>query len=81
MAEAERKILQDESFAHAETAMDNLRAAKAGDSKNAAALKTEDAAEKLDVRYAIDKGFEREIDQLDTKTADYMIAVGTHRKL
>lgn len=51
LAEAERKILQDEYFAHAETAMDNLRAAKAGDSKNAAVLKTEDAAEKLDVRY------------------------------
>ena len=52
LAEAERKILQDEYFAHAEKAMDNLRAAKAGDSKNAAALKTEDAAEKQDVRYA-----------------------------
>lgn len=51
LAEAERKILQDEYFAHAETAMDNLRAAKAGGSKNAAVLKTEDAAEKLDVRY------------------------------
>lgn len=51
LAEAERKILQDEYFAHAETAMDNLRAAKAGDSKNAAVLKTKDAAEKLNVRY------------------------------
>ena len=53
LAEAERKILQDEYFAHAETAMDNLRAAKADGSKNAAALKTEDAAGKLGVRYAI----------------------------
>lgn len=77
LAEAERKILQDEYFAHAETAMDNLRAAKADGSKNAAALKTEDAAGKLGVRYAIDEGFEQEIDRLDTKTSDYMITVGT----
>ena len=77
LAEAERKILQDEYFAHAETAMDNLRAAKAGDSKNAAALKTEDAAEKLDVRYAIDEDFEKAIDRLDeNSTKRYAIRVG-----
>ena len=63
LAEAERKILQDEYFAHAETAMDNLRAAKADDSKNAAALKTEDAAEKLDVRYAINPDYAQDIDE------------------
>lgn len=73
MAEAERKILQDEYFAHAETAMDNLRAAKAGDSKNAAALKTEDAAEKLDLRFKLQEGetslvkeMNRNLDELKT---------------
>lgn len=73
LAEAERKILQDEYFAHAETAMDNLRAAKAGDSKNAAALKTEDAAEKLDVRFKLQEGetslvkeMNRNLDELKT---------------
>ena len=53
LAEAEKKALQDEYFAHAEKAMDNLRAAKADENKNAAALKTEGAAEKLGTRYAI----------------------------
>ena len=43
LAENERRILQDEYFAHAEKAMDNLRSAK----ENAAALKTESAAEAL----------------------------------
>jgi hypothetical protein len=41
LAEAQRRTLQDEYFAHAEKAMDTLRAAK----ENAAALKTESAAE------------------------------------
>ena len=41
--------MQDEYFAHAEKAMDNLRAAK----ENAAALKTESAAEKQGVRFSI----------------------------
>lgn len=41
LAEAQRRILQDEYFAHAEKAMDTLRAAK----ENAAALKAESAAE------------------------------------
>lgn len=49
LAEAEKKALQDEYFAHAEKAMDNLRAAK----ENTAALKNENAAEKLGTRYAI----------------------------
>ena len=53
LAEAEKRALQEEYFAHAEKAMDNLRAAKAAENKNAAALKTEDAAEKLGTRYAI----------------------------
>ena len=53
LAEAEKRALQEEYFAHAEKAMDNLRAAKADKNKNTAALKTESAAEKLGTRYAI----------------------------
>ena len=49
LAEAEKRTLQDEYFAHAEKAMDNLRAAK----ENAAALRTESAAEKQGVRLSI----------------------------
>ena len=49
LAEAEKRALQDEYFAHAEKAMDNLRAAK----ENAATLKTESAAEKQGVRLSI----------------------------
>ena len=49
LAEAEKRTLQDEYFVHAEKAMDNLRAAK----ENAAALKTESAAEKQGVRFSI----------------------------
>lgn len=41
LAEAEKRVLQDEYFAHAEKAMENLRSAK----ENAAALKSEGAAE------------------------------------
>ena len=51
LAENERKILQDEYFAHAEKAMDNLRSAK----ENAAALKTESAAEERNIRFSIQK--------------------------
>ena len=51
LAENERKILQDEYFAHAEKAMDNLRGAK----ENAAALKTESAAEGRNIRFSIQK--------------------------
>ena len=51
LAENERKILQDEYFAHAEKAMDNLRSAK----ENAAALKTESAAEGRNIRFSIQK--------------------------
>ena len=49
LAEAEKRTLQDEYFAHAEKAMDNLRAAK----ENAAALKNESAAEKKGVRFQL----------------------------
>ena len=49
LAEAEKRTLQDEYFAHAEKAMDNLRTAK----ENAAALKNESAAEKKGVRYSL----------------------------
>ena len=51
LAEAQRRTLQDEYFAHAEKAMDTLRAAK----ENAAALKTESAAEQQGVRFSIQK--------------------------
>lgn len=47
LAEAEKKALQDAYFAHAEKAMDNLRAAK----ENAAVLKSEGAAQ--GVRYSL----------------------------
>lgn len=49
LAEAEKRTLQDEYFVHAEKAMDNLRTAK----ENAAALKTESAAEKQGLRFSI----------------------------
>ena len=50
---------------------------RADGSKNAAALKTEDAAEKLGVRYAIDEDFEKAIDRLDeNSTKRYAIRVG-----
>ena len=51
LAEAQRRTLQDEYFAHAEKAMDTLRAAK----ENAAALKTESAAEGRNIRFSIQK--------------------------
>ena len=51
LAENERKILQDEYFAHAEKAMENLRSAK----ENAAAPKTESAAEGRNIRFSIQK--------------------------
>lgn len=51
LAEAQRRTLQDEYFAHAEKAMDTLRTAK----ENAAALKTESAAEGRNIRFSIQK--------------------------
>ena len=51
LAENERRILQDEYFAHAEKAMDNLHSAK----ENAAAPKTESAAEGRNIRFSIQK--------------------------
>lgn len=62
LAEAEKRTLQDEYFAHAEKAMDNLRTAK----ENAAALKTESAAEKKGVRYSLPE-MARESDTEKTK--------------
>ena len=59
LAEAEKRTLQDEYFAHAEKAMDNLRTAK----ENAAALKTESAAEKKGVRYSINPSYAQDIDE------------------
>ena len=52
LAEAEKRALQDAYFAHAEKAMDNLRAAK----ENAAALKSEGAAQ--GVRFQLQEGEE-----------------------
>ena len=54
LAEAEKRTLQDEYFAHAEKAMDNLRTAK----ENAAALKNESAAEKQGARFKLGEGEE-----------------------
>ena len=59
LAENERRILQDEYFAHAEKAMDNLRSAK----ENAAAPKTESAAEGQGVRYSINPSYAQDIDE------------------
>ena len=54
LAEAQRRTLQDEYFAHAEKAMDTLRAAK----ENTAALKTESAAEGRSIRFQLQDGEE-----------------------
>lgn len=54
LAAAEKRVLQDEYFAHAERAMDSLRAAK----ENAAALENKGAAE--GTRYEIKKDAEGE---------------------
>lgn len=54
LAEAEKRVLQDEYFAHAEKAMDNLRAAK----ENAAALENKGAAK--GTRFEIKKDAEGE---------------------
>ena len=59
LAEKERRILQDEYFAHAQQAMDNLRSAK----ENAAAPKTESAAEGQGVRYSINPSYAQDIDE------------------
>lgn len=61
LAEAEKRTLQDEYFAHAEKAMDSLRAAK----ENAAALKTESAAGKQGVRYSVNPEYAADIDRWD----------------
>lgn len=61
LAEAEKRALQDEYFAHAEKAMDNLRAAK----ENAAALKTESAAEKKGMRFQLHEGKNSLVEQMN----------------
>ena len=58
LAEAEKRALQDEYFAHAEKAMDNLRAAK----ENAAALKSEGAAQ--GVRFQLHEGKDSLVEQM-----------------
>lgn len=59
LAEAEKRALQEEYFAHAEKAMDALRAAK----ENAAALKSEGAAKER--RYEINPEYADDVDQWD----------------
>ena len=61
LAEAEKRTLQDEYFAHAEKAMDNLRTAK----ENAAALKTESAAEKKGMRFQLHEGKDSLVEQMN----------------
>lgn len=66
LAEAQRRTLQDEYFAHAEKAMDTLRTAK----ENAAALKTESAAEQQGVRYSLpDMAKETEAEKTERQMA------------
>ena len=57
LAAAEKRVLQDEYFAHAERAMDSLRAAK----ENAAALENKGAAE--GARYSINPEYAEKIDE------------------
>ena len=59
LAEAEKRALQEEYFAHAEKAMENLRAAK----ENAATLSNEGAAKEK--RYEINPEYADDIDQWD----------------
>ena len=59
LVEAEKRALQDEYFAHAEKAMDNLRAAK----ENAAALKSEGAAQ--GVRFQLHEGKDSLVEQMN----------------
>ena len=59
LAAAEKRVLQDEYFAHAERAMDSLRAAK----ENAAALENKGAAE--GARYSINPEYAEKIDEWD----------------
>ena len=59
LAEAEKRALQDAYFAHAEKAMDNLRAAK----ENAAALKSEGAAQ--GVRFKLHEGKDSLVEQMN----------------
>lgn len=59
LAEAEKRVLQDEYFAHAEKAMDNLRAAK----ENAVALENKGAAK--GTRYEINPEYAGKIDEWD----------------
>ena len=59
LAAAEKRVLQDEYFAHAERAMDSLRAAK----ENAAALENKGAAE--GTRYSINPEYAEKIDEWD----------------
>ena len=59
LAAVEKRVLQDEYFAHAERAMDSLRAAK----ENAAALENKGAAKEK--RYEINPEYADDVDQWD----------------
>ena len=59
LAEAEKRALQDEYFAHAEKAMENLRAAK----ENAAALENKGAAQ--GVRFQLHEGKDSLVEQMN----------------
>lgn len=59
LAEAEKRALQDAYFAHAEKAMDNLRATK----ENAAALKSEGTAQ--GVRFKLHEGKDSLVEQMN----------------
>ena len=59
LAEAEKRALQEEYFAHAEKAMENLRAAK----ENAATLENKGAAKER--RYEINPEYADDVDQWD----------------
>ena len=59
LAEAEKRALQDEYFAHAEKAMEKLRAAK----ENAAALKSEGAAQ--GARFQLHEGKDSLVEQMN----------------
>ena len=64
LAEAEKRALQEEYFAHAEKAMDKLRAAK----ENAAALKSEGAAK--GVRFRLHEGKDSLTEQMNNHLSE-----------
>ena len=70
LAEAEKRALQDEYFAHAEKAMENLRAAK----ENAAALENKGAAVKSGVKFQLAEQADRDAKRNEQQQASRVIA-------